>query len=171
MNDSDSVVLSDIPLLSKEGWPSDQNSRTRGRGGSMKGAVKRNTSATTGRTEETDILRTASPTSVKTICEIPVWHRFETFIITSMIFRTEKRLGGDVVPTMVLFESQWTTAFPGRARGDRVFIGSSAIAVDQSPRGSSPPTLPFRTAPTTSESNRSRCRQTVGTAMSSSSVS
>src|SRR5215467_1756997 len=31
-------------------------------------------------------------------------------------------------PTTVLFESQWTTAFPGRARGDRVLCGPSAEA-------------------------------------------
>ena len=41
---------------------------------------------------------------------------------------TEKRCSGRWSPTTVLFESQWTTAFPGRARGDRVFRGPSAEA-------------------------------------------
>src|SRR6516165_7426091 len=32
-------------------------------------------------------------------------------------------------PTTVLLESQWTTAFPGHARGDKVLLGPSAEAV------------------------------------------
>src|SRR5262245_62726575 len=36
---------------------------------------------------------------------------------------TEKRCGGRWSPTTVLFESLWTTAFHGRARGDKVTRG------------------------------------------------
>ena len=41
---------------------------------------------------------------------------------------TEKRRGGRWSPTTVLFESHWTTAFPGRARGDKVTHGPWAEA-------------------------------------------
>ena len=72
---------------------------------------------------------------------------------------TEKAFGGRVLPTMVLFESPGTMAFPGRARGDRVKLGSSIVVVDQTPRGSSPSTLCVPTTSTTSASLRpaSKC--------------
>src|SRR5215475_4238981 len=71
----------------------------------------------------------ASPASVKTIelnllCINSIPHHN---VVSSS--ETEKRCGGRWSPTTVLFESQWTTAFPGRARGDRVTRGPSAEAV------------------------------------------
>ena len=141
-----------------------------GRGGSMKGAVKRNTSAPTGCLDKERIV-TASPASVETVCG----SGFQTDSIVrhnvASSSETEKRHGGDNLPTTVLFEPQRAIAFPGRARGDRVKIGSSAVAVDQSPRGSSPSTLSVPSTPTTSGRNHRAAGKPFGTAMSSSSVS
>src|SRR5262245_58255931 len=59
----------------------------------------------------------------------PALRKFGPSSPRGVVFRTEKRCGGRWSPTTVLFESQWTTAVPGRARGDRVLRGPSAEAV------------------------------------------
>jgi hypothetical protein len=48
------------------------------------------------------------------------------------------------LPTMVLFESLRTTAFPGHARGDRVYLGSSAVAETNLSQDPHPRPYPFR---------------------------
>src|SRR5262245_38863009 len=94
--------------------------------GSMKGAVNINTSPSTGRRNET--YRGGQPClrrddRLNQLCGNSVLHHHG---VSSS--ETEKRRGGRWSPTTVLFESQWTTAFHGRARGDRVLRGPSAEA-------------------------------------------
>ena len=68
---------------------------------------------------------------------------------------------GELAVMNVLFESQWTTAFPGRARGDRVTPGPSAEAVGH--RLARILTLDLIRSEHTDdeESNLSFCRQTA----------
>src|SRR5262245_44843520 len=95
----------------------------------MRGAVNINTSPPAGRRENTTYrgsqpclrLRRASSTSFSEIRSlITTWRHLQ---------KLKSEGAGNGSPTTVLFESQWTTAFPGRARGDRVTPGPWAEAV------------------------------------------
>src|SRR5215510_3186257 len=82
----------------------------------MKGAVNINTSPPTAEGHKT--YRGSQPCFgcdelLNQLCGNSVLHHH---VVSSS--ETEKRCGGQCSPTTVLFESQWTTAFPGRARGD-----------------------------------------------------
>ena len=101
----------------------------------------------------------ASPASVGTIC-CPVRRTIDGSSQRRCLQKL-KSVWRLIVPTIVLFESQRTIAFPGRARGNRVGLGSSAVAVDQSPRGFSPSTLNRSDHTDDERSISSCCRQTV----------
>src|SRR5215471_4075173 len=94
----------------------------------MKGAVNINTSTPIGRRAQNLSWQPALPpfetSEFNPLCGNSVPHHN-----VASSSETEKRSGGQSSPTTVLFESQWTTAFPGRARGDRVYLGPSAKAV------------------------------------------
>src|SRR5215471_11120077 len=92
----------------------------------MKGAVNINTSPPTGHGHKT--YRGSLP-PFETSGFNPLFGNSVPHHYVASSSETEKRSGGQWSPTTVLFESQWTTAFPGRARGDRVFLGLSAKAV------------------------------------------
>src|SRR6516162_1033153 len=92
----------------------------------MKGAVNINTSPPTGHGHKT--YRGSQPPPFETSGFNPLFGNSVPHHNVASSSETEKRSGGQWSPTTVLFESQWTTAFPGRARGDRVFRGPSAEA-------------------------------------------
>src|SRR6516162_7730954 len=135
----------------------------------MKGAVNINTSPPTGHGHKT--YRGSQPPPFETSGFNPLFGNSVPHHYVASSSETEKRSGGQWSPTTVLFESQWTTAFPGRARGDRVSLGLSAKAVGHRLNGSSPSTLSVPSTPTTKCRIYRSAGKPLETAMSSHSVS
>jgi hypothetical protein len=65
------------------------------------------------------------------------------------------------LPTIVLSESQWTIAFPGRARGDRVCMGLGPKSWTNHPEDPHPRPYPFGIHRRRSGCDLSSCRQTI----------
>ena len=108
------IVRGHRPLLSKLGNNCERILLPLGEG-SMKGAVKTNTLPESGRR---NVVVAASPISVETMGRVGSKNH-PSLVLGRRSSETEKQRAA-LVPAKVLFESQRTIAFPGRARGDRV---------------------------------------------------
>jgi len=112
----------------------------------------------------------ASPPSVETNL---LFRRGRAFHRSSLR-RDHQKLKSDwrlELPTMVLFESLRTTAFPGHARGDRVYLGSSTVAETNLAQDPHPRPYPFRINRRRASGNYRAAGKSFETAMSSNSVS
>jgi len=114
-------------------------------------------SPATGRADKEAVMA-ASPASVERfVCSGRNEH--STFVIASCGRQKLKSDWRRCLPTMVLFESYGTNAFPGHARGDRVYLGSSAVAETNFAQDPHPRPYPFRIHRRRSGLKLSSCRQ------------
>jgi len=97
--------------------------------------------------------------SVERVCDSSSAPISIAFVTASDNLKKLKSVWRLNLPTMVLFESQRTIAFPGRARGDRVTMG---LRLNETNPPADP--LPRPCVPITTDDERlnlSSCRQTV----------